>query len=193
MRTHRSRARSITAVALLALAFTLAPGASAAPLVREHYSGVDTGTFDDCGFTIAFEVTFQGLFMLKQGRAGDPTPYLFDNYDVTEVLTNVATGDWMTITHNGLYKDLQITHVDGTVYSFVGVESGQPFVVRDSAGNVVLRDRGLLRLTFQVDTMGDADLENDIFIEDSFELLRDSGSHPAFYIEFCDIVTDVIG
>lgn len=193
MRQERIRVRSISAVALLALAFTLAPGASAAPLVREHYSGVETGTFDDCGFTIAFETTFQGVFMLKDGRRGDPTPYYFDNYNVTEVLTNVATGEWLTITHNGLYKDLRVTQVEGTVYSFVANESGQPFVVRDSAGNVVLRDRGLLRTTFQVDTLGDTDLDNDVFIEDSFELLRDAGSHPGFFIDFCEIMVDVIG
>ena len=83
--------------------------------------------------------------------------------------------------------------MEGTVYSFVANESGQPFVVRDSAGNVVLRDRGLLRTTFQVDTLGDTDLDNDVFIEDSFELLRDAGSHPGFFIDFCEIMVDVIG
>lgn len=180
---------------LLIAAFTLAmaPTVSAAPIVRDHYRGVDTGTFDDCGFTIAFETTFAGVFMLKEGRRGDPMPYLFDNYNVTEILTNVATGASMTITHNGLYKDLHITPVDGTIYQVVANETGQPFVVRDSAGNVVLRDRGLLRVTFQVDTLGDADLDNDTFVEGSFALLRDAGAHPAFYIDFCQIATDVIG
>lgn len=186
-------ARALCSLVLLIVAFTFAPSTSAAPLVREHYSGVDTGTFDDCGFTIAFETTFEGVFMLKEGRRGDPTPYLFDNYNVTEVLTNVETGAWMTITHNGLYKDLQITHLEATTYQFVAMEAGQPFVVRDSEGNVVLRDRGLLQVTFQVDTLGDSDLENDVFIDGSFELLRDAGAHPGFYIDFCDIANDVIG
>ena len=48
----------------------------------------------------------------------------------------------------------------------------------------------MLRSTFQVDTLGDTDLENDVFIEDSFVLLADNGRHPGFYIDFCEVVED---
>jgi hypothetical protein len=48
-------------------------------------------------------------------------------------------------------------------------------------------------VTFVVDTKGDADLDNDEFIEDSFALIRDAGSHPGFYIDFCEMAADVIG
>jgi hypothetical protein len=69
------------------------------------------------------------------------------------------------------------------------MEAGQPFVARDSDGNVLLRDRGVLFTTFQVDTKGDSDLENDEFIEGSWSLLKDAGSHPGFYIDFCTEAT----
>ncbi len=59
------------------------------------------------------------------------------------------------------------------------MEAGQRFVVRDGDGNIWYRDRGVLKTTFQVDTMGDTDLDNDVFIEDSFEVLADNGRHPA--------------
>jgi hypothetical protein len=178
--------RLVPVLALAALVF--AAPVQAAPLERENYSGTDSFDFDDCGFTIHEEVTFEGVFMLKAPKnAGDPPRY-FDNYYVVETLT--ANGKVMTITHQGLYKDLQISQVSGTIYQFTAQEAGRPFVVRDGAGNVLVRDQGLLRTTFQDDTKGDTDLDNDEFIEGSFELLADHGSHPGFYMDFCEMVSD---
>ena len=165
------------------LVLALAGPVQAAPLVREHYSGSDSYDFDDCGFAVHVDVTFEGVFMLKAPRADGAPPYLFDNYEVHETLT--ANGKTLTVDHQGLYKDLRITHVEGTVYQFVAIEAGRPFVVRDEDGTVLLRDRGLLKSTFQVDTMGDTDLSNDVFIEASFEVLKDAGAHPGFYLDMC--------
>jgi hypothetical protein len=177
---------AVTLVGLLMLA--VAAPVQARPIEREHYSGTDSFDFDDCGFVIHNEVTFEGVFMLKAPRADGAPPYYFDNYENHEVLS--ANGRWLTIDHQGIYKDLRITHVSGTIYQFVAQEAGQPFVIRDSDGNVLIRDRGLLRTTFQVDTLGDTDLENDVFIEDSWELLADHGRHPGFYFDFCAFMTD---
>ena len=176
----------IPLVALLLLA--VAAPAQARPLERENYSGTDSFDFDDCGFVIHNEVTFEGVFMLKAPRGDGAPPYFFDNYEAHEVLS--ANGRSLTIDHQGIYKDLRITHVSGTIYQFVAQEAGRPFVARDSDGNILFHDRGLLRTTFQVDTQGDSDLENDVFIEGTFELLADHGRHPAFYIDFCEIMTD---
>jgi hypothetical protein len=178
--------RLIPIVALLGLA--LAGPAQAAKLEWEHYSGTDSFDFSDCGFAIHDEVVFDGVFMLKAPKNAGAPPRLFDNYHQIETLT--ANGRTMTIEHQGLYKDLRITHVQGTIYQFVSKESGQPFTVRDADGNVLLRDKGVLLSTFQVDTKGDTDLDNDVFVEGSFELLKDAGSHPGFYIDFCAMATE---
>ena len=176
----------VPALALLGLAVPAT--AQAAPLEHENYSGTDSFDFDDCGFVVHDEVTFNGTFMLKAPRATGAPPYLFDNYEVHEVLT--ANGRTLTVDHQGLYKDLHITLVSGTVYQFVSMEAGQPFVMRDSDGNILYKDRGVLKSTFQVDTKGDTDLDNDVFIEGSFELLADHGRHPGFYIDFCEVIDD---
>ncbi|MBA2382569.1 MAG: hypothetical protein H0V73_10715 [Chloroflexi bacterium] len=178
--------RFVPVVALLALA--LAGPAQAAPLQREHYSGTDAFDFDDCGFVIHDAVTFEGVFMLKAPRTDGGPPLLFDNYNAVETLT--AKGRTLTITHAGLYKDLHARLVSGTIYQFTAIEVGQPYVIRDGAGNVLSRDRGALFVTFQVDTMGDTNPDNDVFIDGSFSLLRDAGRHPAFYFDFCAFMND---
>jgi hypothetical protein len=176
----------------MALLVLLPSVAAAAPLVHEHYSDSFSFDFDDCGFVVHDEVTVQGLLMLKAPRADGAPPYFFDNNTTHETLT--ANGKTITIDHRSLYKTLHVTHVSGTIYQFTEMQSGQPFVVRDADGERVFFDRGRLLFTFQVDTKGDTDLDNDEFIDGSFRLLRDSGSHPGFYADFCqDIIIPLLG
>ena len=113
-----------------------------------------------------------GQFRLKSGRHGDPTPYYFDNYEWHTVYTNPANGKWFREDGQGLYRDLHITNVEGTVYTFVAQEVGRPYTLTDMNGNRLFVDRGRLLTTFQVDTKGDDDLSNDEFIEGSFRAAR---------------------
>lgn len=173
--------RLVPLAALVVLA--LAGPVSAKPIQFEHYSGTDSYDFDDCGFVIHNDVVFDGVFMLKAPKAAGFPPRLFDNYHSIETLS--ANGRTATIEHQGMYKDLRISHVEGSIFQVVAIEAGQPFVVRDGDGNVLLRDRGVLKFTFRIDTKGDTDLGNDEFIEGSWSLLKDAGSHPGFDIDFC--------
>lgn len=173
---------------LVLLTFALAAPVQAAPVEREHYSGTYSFEGDCDGFLSHVEVTFEGVFMLKAPRADGAPPYYFDNYHTIETVT--ANGRTLTIEHQGLYKDLHITWVSGTVYQVVSIETGQPFVIRDSEGNVLIRDSGLLKTTFQVDTKGDTDLSNDFFIEGSWSLLAEHGRHPGFDFDFCGFLKD---
>jgi hypothetical protein len=106
------------AVSVVASAATGAGSVQADPIERERYSGTETFSFDDCGFQIDGVATFSGVFILKEGRAGDPTPYLIDNFQYETVYTNPATGEFFTESANGLYKDLRIVNVEATVYRF---------------------------------------------------------------------------
>src|SRR5262245_58964990 len=160
-----------------------------------HYSWVDRFTYDDCGLTVEGAAHGSGSFHLRPGKHGDPTPYLFDNYEWHVVQTNPDNGKWFREDAQGLYRDLKITNVEGTIYTFVAQETGRPYSLTDMDGNKVFFDRGRLLVTFQVDTKGDDDLSNDEFIEGSFELLADNGAHPNWHFdgEWCDIVQELIG
>jgi hypothetical protein len=179
-----------SALVALAIAFLLtSPVQAGRPLAREHYSVTDSFSFSDCGFPIDVQVTLSGLFMLKEGHHGDPTPYYFDNYNIHYVLTNPANGKWVIVDRNGLYKDVHITHVEGTIYRFESIDVGQPNVIRDMDGNVLIRESGLLKYQFTVDTKGDNILENDEFLTD-FEVIAANGRHP--FIDFCGIYSEVL-
>jgi hypothetical protein len=181
----------VSACGVVALAFAMALPAQGAPLERERYSGTDSYDFDDCGPLVHSEVSFSGVFMLKAPTRSGAPPRYFDNYTYHEVMT--ANGRTLTVDGKALYKDLSTTLISGTTYRFVAQESGQPFVVRDDTGAVLFRDRGVLKMSFVVDTKGDNDLSNDVFVDGSFEVLADRGSHQGFYIDFCEAIADYFG
>ena len=56
---------------------------------------------------------------------------------------------------HALFWEVTARHVARDIWEFTAHETGQPFVVEDSEGNLVLRDRG--RVTFRAlfDTEGD--------------------------------------
>ena len=166
---------ALAACVLSAAALAVPTAAQAKPEAFEHYSGTDSFDVDQCGFATHVDVEFEGLFMLKTNKSGGPA-LAMDNYHVLETVT--ANDRTLTIEHQGMFKDTSIELVEGTIYQIETMEAGQPFVVRAEDGTVLLRDRGLLRATFQADT---ADPDEWVFIEDSFELLADRGSHPGFY------------
>ena len=194
MRTTRRRSLVI-GLTIIALAAFAAPTA-AAQLVREHYSGTDSGTWECGDLTgLEFEGQFEGLFTIKPGHNGSP-PFLTDNYHWQWLNTNPANGKWFREEGQGQYKDLRMTNLGGTVFRFVAQESGSPYTITTSDGRKIVMDRGLLRYTFVVDTLGDDDLDNDVFVEGSDELIADHGSHPGWHFtsdDYCDLVEQLLG
>jgi hypothetical protein len=188
------RVASVLTAAIAAL--VLVGSVAAAPLEREHYSFEDSDTFTDtdCGDPITIDYTVQGsgVFMLKDRRPGGPTPpYVFDDYSFVETFTNVANDKTVTITSQGLYKDVKIEHVEGTVYQVTAIRTGRPFVAYGPDGERLFFDRGRIRYSFLVDTLGDADLDNDVFLGDVSDP-DIAGPHPLFVggVDFriCDLI-----
>jgi hypothetical protein len=91
---------------------------------------------------------------------------------------------------HALFWEVTARHVARDIWEFTAHETGQPFVVEDSEGNLVLRDRG--RVTFRAlfDTEGDGQ-PGGILLED--EVTGVSGPHPGLDIDFCELASDLIG
>jgi hypothetical protein len=163
---ERSMKRVLGLLAVCVLLSTaLAVSAAAKPLVKENYS--DSFGFDEviCGVDLHGEVPFSGVFMLKEGRPGDPTPYFFDNYRWQLIWTDPEDDSRGFIeSGKGMWKDLHIRLIEGTVYEFTIHEVGVPYQIKTLDGRSVHRDRGRITWTFIVDTQGDSDLENDVFL-----------------------------
>ncbi len=179
------------AVALVALG---AMPAGATIVERGKYTDTWSDSYDDCGFTVQVEGTVHGQYRIRQGKGKTATAFfLRDRFNYREVHTNVETGEWFVIRGRGLFNEVKARRVEGNVFRFVSIEAGQPFVVENSAGEVVLRDRGVIRRTILFDTEGD-NVPGGKELEFLGAEVR--GPHPGFDLseeDFCAMVTRLIG
>lgn len=182
-------------VLILAAATTMAVTSlepvGATVVERGHYADTFAFSYDDCGPSVDVEGEFSGVFRIRQGKNQNETAFfLMDNFSYQEVHTNVDTGEWFLVRGDGVFNETKATRIEGNIFEFVSVEAGQPFVVEDSDGNVIIRDRGAIRRRILFDTEGD-DVPGGIDIE--FLSAEVHGPHPGFFTDFCDIVNDLIG
>jgi hypothetical protein len=187
--TRLSRARRLTfaVVTGAALALSMVAGPVSATIYsREHYSFDYEFSFTDCGYTMDVVGHREGILQIRTGK-GDLASAFFahDNYQFTEVGTRRDTGDFITLSANGLFQETKATHVSGTIFDFRSINAGQPFTVRDSDGNVVVRDRGVIKEVLRFDTLGD-DTPGGEFIEEiSFSF---AGPHPGLELDLCALL-----
>jgi hypothetical protein len=184
------RAASLAAASLLAL--TLAAPVLAKPIDSGTFSGTDSGT--ECG-TYARESTFSGWFMIKDATlATNGQFFYFENrVEYADVITNPETGAFFTVTGNSLFKEGQARLVEGNVFTYNTIEAGQPFVVTDMTGQVVLRDVGLIEVSYLFDSLGDG-APGGALLEEP-QLVRVAGPHPGFEdtFDFCVLADQLIG
>lgn len=180
----------VTVVTTSVLVFSSAP-AGATVVERGHYSGTDSFFYDDCGFPVQGQVEFSGVFRIREGKHRNETAFFVqDNFSFSEVHTNVDTGEFFVVRGDGIFNETKATRIEGSVFMFTSVVAGQPFTVEDSAGNIVLRDRGSIRETILFDTEGD-NVPGGIFIESVN--VQVNGPHPGFFVDFCEIAGSLIG
>ena len=187
---RRLRTWSLVAFASTALVFGTSV-AWATVVEKGFYSFEFTDGYDDCGFEVAVEGSASGHFRVRAGK-GKAETFFFasDNYSYSETHTNVETGEFFTLSGNAIFNEIRANRVSGSVFEVTAVEAGQPFVIRDSDGNVVLRDRGSIHHHALFETEGD-DVPGGILIT---ELEADvHGPHPGFVTDFCEIITPLIG
>ena len=183
-------ARLVLSVAVTLLVFGAIP-AGATIYERGRINDQYMRDYNDCGFPVHVEGTATGQYRLRTGK-GKTASAFFSRVTVRfrEVHTNTATNEWFVLRGHNVFNEVKARRVDGNVFRFTAVEAGQPFVVENSAGEVVYRDRGAIRYTILFDTLGDAVPGGELIEEVD---VRVSGPHPGFDTEFCDIVTELIG
>jgi hypothetical protein len=186
--------RSFLAATVLGVAAVMVFGtaqAGATIVERGTYSDPYSFGYDDCGFEVSVDGTASGHFLIRAGKGKRDTAFfLNDNYSYVETHTNAETGAFFTVMGNAIFHETKATRLEGNLFEFEAVEAGQPFVMYDSDGNLVLRDRGSIHHRAIFDTLGD-DIVGGELIE---ELEPDvNGPHPAFESDLCPIITELIG
>jgi hypothetical protein len=183
----RAVMRRFVLVGVVAAASVVGAAPAAATVIeRHHYSGIGEFT-DECGFNAVS--TFYGQSHFRVDTTGQA--FLENNaYHFRDVRTNPDTGQWFVVRGHGVYHEIKATQVEGTVYEFVLLQAGQPFVIEDAEGNVIVSDRGLIRQTFLFDTLGDGQPGGEFIEETQFVA---HGPHPGFGVDFCAIAAELTG
>jgi hypothetical protein len=179
----------LLAVAVAAL--TVAPAAQATifdrfRLVDEPYSFQD----EICGIEVQVEGTVTGTITLRTGKGKLATAFFeHDNLAFSETWT-AASGRFVTVTGNPNFNEVKAVPLGGNLFRFTAVEAGQPFRLYDSQGNLLLRDRGVIRFTAVFDTLGD-DIPGGVLIEELEPSVR--GPHPGFADEtLCPVLVPLL-
>jgi len=187
--------RSVALPAVLAMMVVMvgAVPAHATDFDSGHFSFEESVEEDLCGIEVRRDTVASGHFRDRTGK-GDLDQAFFGqaSFKFTDTFTNLATDASFSIEGKLTSMDVKATPLGGNVFEFRFRESGT-IVVRDMAGDVVLRDRGAIWVTIVFDTLGDSMPGGEVLDE---TVDRVSGPHPLFDMDeaaFCDMVHDLIG
>jgi hypothetical protein len=185
----RNRVRRTLAIALAIMGVA----AAAAPA-----SVVEKGRFEDepyefsydCGFPVEVTGVGSGNFRLREGTGDDATAFFsLDRISFREIHTNPETGEWFSLSGHFTNNEVSARRVEGSLFEFRIIKAGPVAVIEDSDGNLVSRDRGVLRRTILFDTGGDQE-PGGTFVD--LVDLRLAGPHPSFD-RLCDVASELIG
>ena len=194
-RLGRRAARLLLSVAIVVTGFAFGATPAGAQIVeRERF--VDTWgpeTYDDCGFEIEVEGRATGRVQIRRGKGKTASAFFAHvRFSYRETHTNTETGEWFVVRGHGVFNEVKARRVTGNIFKFTSIEAGQPFVIEDSAGRVVVRDRGVIRYSILFDTLGDDEPGGEL-VEEFEPDVR--GPHPGFGedFDFCAVATELIG
>lgn len=160
--------------------------------IFERFRVVDEYSFEAeiCGIDVQIEGTATVAGRIRTGK-GELATAFFEhvNVDFSETWT-AANGRFVTVTGNLLFNEVKAEPLGDNLFRFTAVTAGQPFQLYDSDGNLVLRDRGVIRFSFIFDTLGDA-TPGGVVIEEFEPSVR--GPHPGFFDEtLCPVLVPLL-
>jgi hypothetical protein len=179
-----------TLAAAAALSIVAAAPAPATVVDKGRFVDEAYGFAYDCGFPVEVTGVASGNFRLREGTGDDATAFFsLDRISFSEVHTNPQTGEWFSLSGHFANNEVGATRVEGSLFEFRTIKAGPVVVIEDSDGNLVSRDRGVLRRTILFDTGGDQ-VPGGQFVD--LVDVHVAGPHPAFD-RLCDVATDLIG
>jgi hypothetical protein len=185
----RNQLRRTLAIALAVTGATAA-AAPASVVEKGRFEDDPYGFSYDCGFPVEVTGVASGHFRLREGSGDDATAFFsLDRISFREIHTNPETGEWFSLSGHFTNNEVSATRVEGSLFEFRSIKAGQLAVIEDSDGNLVARNRGVLRSTILFDTGGD-DQPGGTFVD--LVDLRLAGQHPTFD-RLCDVASELIG
>jgi hypothetical protein len=127
------------------------------------------------------------------------------SYSYKERWTNTKNGKWFTIQGAGIYQEVSGTFVPkkdvpknlippeglvGPIYLFTSQDTGIQFWLKDSAGNTILRDRGVLVFKRLLDTLGDHAPSGTTL---DLRIVKVIGPHPSMTADICAVADKLVG
>jgi hypothetical protein len=143
-----------------------------------------------CGIEVQIEGTASGHGRIRTGTGKVATAFFaLTNFAFSETWT-AANGKSVTVTGNAVFNEVKAVPLGGNVFRFTAIEAGQPFRLYDSQGNLLLRDRGVIRSSLVFDTLGDA-TPGGVVVEELEPSVR--GPHPGFDDEtLCPVLVPLL-
>jgi hypothetical protein len=143
-----------------------------------------------CGIDLQIEGTASGHGIVRTGKGKLATAFFgHTNFAYSETWT-AANGLFVTVTGNANLNEVKAVPLGDNLFRFTDIEAGQPFRLYDSQGNLLLRDRGVIRSSYVFDTLGDATPGGEV-VEEFDPLIR--GPHPGFFDEtLCPVLVPLL-
>ena len=185
----RNRVRR-TLAAAAALTTVAAAAAPASVIEKGRIVDGSYGFAYDCGFPVEVTGIGSGNFRLREGTGDDATAFFsLDRLSYREIHTNAETGEWFSVSGHFANNEVGATRVEGSLFEFRIIKAGPVARIEDSEGNLVSRDRGVVRRTILFDTGGDQEPGGEFVDLVDVDL---AGPHPSFD-RLCDFATELIG
>jgi hypothetical protein len=143
-----------------------------------------------CGIDVLVEGTASGHGRIRTGKGKAATAFFENvNFSYSETWT-AANGRFVTVTGNAIFHEVKAVPLGDNQFRFTAIEAGQPFRLYDPEGNLLLRDRGVIRHSAIFDTLGDA-TPGGVLIEEFEPSVR--GPHPGFDDEtLCPVLVPLL-
>jgi hypothetical protein len=186
MRKHR-----LFGIGLMLAPLLLLPAAGLAaadaPVDRGHYEGANPPQSIGCPDPIEKSSTYWGSYSVREDEDGQVL-LTHDTFKFVDTYRNTDTGEAFTVAGHVNLRETDATPVGPvgtTVYEYRVANAAQ-VVVKDSAGDVILRGAGRVTLRIVIDLATHTVVDGPYY-------LTTRGQHPLIGLDWCRLSHELIG